>query len=162
MCEWGVNTCPHSVGYGSGITTSCGIGHRCSLDPELLMAVAEAGCCTSASTPSLGTSICCGYSPKKEKTNAQDTLQPMSDPEQNVRSAKVGKLGSMLPSSLTDHVLLSRPDSSPHTPVLLRQAFPTPAHPSHTTLPSPSLTTILPVSSSMRLRATKSRYVGRK
>ena len=118
--------------------------------------------CISASTPSLGTSICCGYSPKKEKTNVQDTLQPMSDPVQNVRSAKVGKLGSVVPSSLTDHVLLSRPDSSPHTPVLLRQAFPTPAHPLHTTLLSPSLTTILPVSSSTRLRATKSRYVGRK
>ena len=27
---------PHSVGQGSGIAMSCGVGHRCSSDPELL------------------------------------------------------------------------------------------------------------------------------
>ena len=31
------------------------------------VAVAEAGCCSSNSTPSPGTSICCGFGPKKEK-----------------------------------------------------------------------------------------------
>ena len=27
---------PHSVGWGSSVTVSCGIGHRCSSDPTLL------------------------------------------------------------------------------------------------------------------------------
>ena len=30
------HACHHSVGYGSGMAVSCGIGHRCSLDPALL------------------------------------------------------------------------------------------------------------------------------
>ena len=48
---------------GSGIAMSCGIDHRCSLDPVL--AVLYAGSCSSKSTPSLGTSICHRCSPKK-------------------------------------------------------------------------------------------------
>ena len=31
-----VQSWPHSVGYGSSIAMSCGVGHRCSSDPSLL------------------------------------------------------------------------------------------------------------------------------
>ena len=37
---------------------SCGIGHRCAWILQ---------CCSSHSTPSLGTSICCECGPKKQK-----------------------------------------------------------------------------------------------
>ena len=55
-----------------------GAGHRCSLDPSLLWlwlglaVVAQAGRCSSDSTPNLGNSICHECSPKgkkKKKTN---------------------------------------------------------------------------------------------
>ena len=50
-----------------------GVGHRCSLDPSLLWlwlgpaVVAQAGRCSSDSTPNLGTSICHECSPKEKK-----------------------------------------------------------------------------------------------
>ena len=37
------------------------------LRSSVAVAVAQAGSCTSDSSPSLGTSICCRYSPKKQK-----------------------------------------------------------------------------------------------
>ena len=39
------------------------------------VAVPEAGSCSSASTPSLGTSICCKYSPKKQKKKVNLTKE---------------------------------------------------------------------------------------
>ena len=53
---------------GSGIATSCGVGHRCGLDPELL----RLWCTLAAVAPTrplsrLGTSICRGCGPKKAK-----------------------------------------------------------------------------------------------
>ena len=39
----------------------------CGLQMLLGSGVAVAGSCSSSSTPSLGTSICCGCSPKKQK-----------------------------------------------------------------------------------------------
>ena len=59
--EDGFNPWSHSLGYGSGVVVSCGIGCRCGSDLALLCLW-----CSSDSTPSLGTSICCKYS--KEKT----------------------------------------------------------------------------------------------
>ena len=44
---------------------SCGVGHRTQLRYGDAVAVAEASRCSSDSTPSLGTSICRGCSPKK-------------------------------------------------------------------------------------------------
>ena len=38
---------------------------------HVAVAVAEAGGCSFDSTPSLGTSICCGYRPKKKKKKRQ-------------------------------------------------------------------------------------------
>ena len=53
------------------------IWHLCELQCRLqtwltsavAVAVAQAGSCSSDSTPSLGTSICCGWGPKKTKKN---------------------------------------------------------------------------------------------
>ena len=37
MAQWVMNpTRLHSLGYGSGVTVTCGVGHKCSSDPELL------------------------------------------------------------------------------------------------------------------------------
>ena len=44
---------------------SCGVGSRCSSDPEMLWLWCRL--VTTAPTPSLGTSICPGCSPKKKK-----------------------------------------------------------------------------------------------
>ena len=43
---------------------SCGVGHRHGLGPELLWLWCS---CSSNSAPSLGTSICLRYGPKKKK-----------------------------------------------------------------------------------------------
>ena len=43
--------------------TSCGVGHEL-LGSCIAVAVVSAGSYSSHSTPSLGTSICCRYSPK--------------------------------------------------------------------------------------------------
>ena len=40
------------------------------LGPHVAVAVAQAGSYSSDSTPSLGTSICCGCGPKEKKKNA--------------------------------------------------------------------------------------------
>ena len=46
----------------------CGVGYRHGSDPTLLsMAVVQPGSCSSGSTPSLGTSVCCKLGPKKQK-----------------------------------------------------------------------------------------------
>ena len=47
----GFDPWPCSAGRGSSVAVSCGVGRRCSSD----------------STVSLGTSICCGCGPKKQK-----------------------------------------------------------------------------------------------
>ena len=52
---------------GSGIAVSCGVGRRCSLDPTVAMAVAQAGGYSSNWTPSLEISICRGCGPKKQQ-----------------------------------------------------------------------------------------------
>ena len=54
---------PRSVGHGSGVAVSSGVGHR----HGSALALVEAGSCSSNLTPSLGTSICYECSPKKSK-----------------------------------------------------------------------------------------------
>ena len=49
-----------------GVATSCGVGHRCGRDPSLLWLWCSRQLQVD-STPSLGTSICHGCSPKKTK-----------------------------------------------------------------------------------------------
>ena len=61
------NSWHHSVGQGSRVSVSCGIDCRCGLDPMLLQAVMQACSRSSDWTPSLGTSICHGCGPKKQK-----------------------------------------------------------------------------------------------
>ena len=46
---------------------SCGVGHRCVLDPSLAVALVQAGSSSSSQTPSLQTSICRGSGPRKGK-----------------------------------------------------------------------------------------------
>ena len=46
---------------------SCGVGKRHGSDPALLWLWYRAGSYSSDSTPSLGTSICLGFGPKKQK-----------------------------------------------------------------------------------------------
>ena len=53
------------MGQGSGVAMSYGVSCRCSLDPVLLWLCRPEA--VAASTPSLGTSICYGYGPKKAK-----------------------------------------------------------------------------------------------
>ena len=54
---------------------SCGVGNKFGSDPEVAVAVGEAIGYSSDWTPSLETSICHGYGPKKtEKQNK--TKQP--------------------------------------------------------------------------------------
>ena len=57
--DGGFNHWPHSVGRGSGIAMSGGVGCRCGSDPTL------ASSYNSDSTPSLGTSMCCEFGHKK-------------------------------------------------------------------------------------------------
>ena len=63
----GFDPWPHSVGQGSGLAMSCGVGHRRSSNPALLWLWAQAGSYSSDQTPSLGTYICRGSSPRKGK-----------------------------------------------------------------------------------------------
>ena len=56
-----------SVGEGSGVAVGCGVGHRRGSDLALLWLVVPAQDCSSDSTPSLGTCICCRCGPKKTK-----------------------------------------------------------------------------------------------
>ena len=62
---------------------SCGIGRRHSLNLELLWLWASS--CSSTLTPSLGTSICCGCSPKKQKTIQK---KPQTFPGLNFQGAQ--------------------------------------------------------------------------
>ena len=55
------------VGSLSGLRISIAVGYRYSSDPMLHVAVVWAGSCSSDSAPSLGTSMCHGYGPKKAK-----------------------------------------------------------------------------------------------
>ena len=50
---------------GSGIAFSYSVGHRCGLDLTLAVAMAYAHSCSSDSTSSPGTSLCCRCSHKK-------------------------------------------------------------------------------------------------
>ena len=55
-----------SVGLGSGVAVSCGVGHRCDLDGVLQWL--WFGCESSSDlTPSLGPFLCCGCGPEKTK-----------------------------------------------------------------------------------------------
>ena len=58
---------PCSVGQGSSIAVSCGVGQRCILEHIAVAAY------SSDSTPSLGTSICRECSPKKTITKNKQT-----------------------------------------------------------------------------------------
>ena len=67
---YGLDPWPHSVGWGSGVAVSCGVGRRrCRSQTQLgsWVAVAWAGSYSSDSTPSLGTSIYHKYGPKRAK-----------------------------------------------------------------------------------------------
>ena len=55
---------PRSVGYGSGVAMSCGVGCRCGSD---LVVAVEAGSCSSDLTLRLGTSICYRFGSKIKK-----------------------------------------------------------------------------------------------
>ena len=67
---------------------SCGIGCRCGLDPALLwLWHRPASSYSSNSTTSLGTSMCCGCSPKKRK-------------KKNARSWSVGKSTEKKPTEV--------------------------------------------------------------
>ena len=75
----GFDPWPHSVGWGSGIvmslvTDAAGIPRHCGCG--------VARSCSSNSTPSLGTSICCECGPKKTKTkqNKKKCLRTPSFP----------------------------------------------------------------------------------
>ena len=100
---------------------SCGVGLRHSLDLELLwlwcipaaaapiqsgivVAVAYAGSCSSDSTPSLGTSICWGCSPKKKQeiikvgTNWSRVVNKKNSWERDMRTKqKEHQVGSQEP-----------------------------------------------------------------
>ena len=54
-------------GRESGVAVSCGVGRRRGSDPALLWLWCRPGSYSSDCTPSLGTSICLGCGPKKQK-----------------------------------------------------------------------------------------------
>ena len=58
-------------GLAQWVNDQCCCGLQCSsqtrLRPSVAVAVVQAGSCTSDSTPSLGTSMCCRCHPKKQK-----------------------------------------------------------------------------------------------
>ena len=56
---------------GSVVATSCRVGHTRGSDLALLWLWRIGGSCSSNSTPSLGTSICCRCSPKKKEKQKQ-------------------------------------------------------------------------------------------
>ena len=65
------NPWPCSVGQGSGIAGSCGVGCRHGLDPALLWLWCKLAA-VALIQPSLGTSVCCECVPKKKtKTKKQ-------------------------------------------------------------------------------------------
>ena len=63
---------------------------QCVEDLALLQAVAEAGSCSSASTPSLGTSTCCRCSPKKERGKKKKKRKEKKPLLPSVRAAECG------------------------------------------------------------------------
>ena len=60
----GFNPWPCSVGWGSGVATSCSVGRRRCSDPEWLWLWRRPAAVVA---PSLGTFICHRYRPKKQK-----------------------------------------------------------------------------------------------
>ena len=74
-CGHGFNPCFHSVGKGSGIAVSCGVGHTQTwLGSRIAVALVQASGCSSNWTASLRTSILHGgrkrlKKKKKDKTN---------------------------------------------------------------------------------------------
>ena len=68
------------------VTVSRGISRSCSLN--LVWLVAEAGSCSSDSTPSLGTSICLRCGPKKQKKKKKKK-------KNKIRKSKEVKIGKM-------------------------------------------------------------------
>ena len=77
-CPWwrGFDPWPHLASQGSGVAVSCGVGHRGSLDPSLLWLWCRPAAATLDLTPSLGTSICHGYDPKKQKKKKKYSIFP--------------------------------------------------------------------------------------
>ena len=77
MVQWLMNpTGNHEVaGSIPGLLSGLGIQHYCDLwyrspvrlGSRVAVALAQAGSCSSDSTPSLGTSTCLGCSPRKDK-----------------------------------------------------------------------------------------------
>ena len=62
------------------------------LGSQVVVAVAEAGGCSSDSTPSLGTSICCRCDPEKKKTKKKRyswTLTYFHEPEMKQKHSKI-------------------------------------------------------------------------
>ena len=74
---------------------SCGVGHRqTQLRFSIAVAVVWASSYSSDSTPSLGTSISCGYGPKKKKQFKEISKNAMYDFVMS--SSKIGKIQSMV------------------------------------------------------------------
>ena len=90
---------------------SCGVGRRCSSDPVLLWLWSRPGSYRSDLTPSLGTSIYSGCSPKKDKKKQDKTKLFCNGPTLSnriVSSWKVAFWGfvSFLPISLGLHLCI--------------------------------------------------------
>ena len=66
---------PRSVGSGSGVAVSCGVGRRPGSDPALLWLWCRS-IYSCDWTPSLGTSICCRCSPKKRTKRRKKGQKP--------------------------------------------------------------------------------------
>ena len=64
------NPWPHSVGRGSGVAMSRGVGHRCGSDPKLIWYMLAA---IAPIQPLVwGMSICRMFSPKKHKKKRKE------------------------------------------------------------------------------------------
>ena len=81
---WGFNSWPGLTRWVKDLTiaVSYGVGHRHGLDPVLQWC--RPGSCSCNSTPSLGTSMCCGYNDKKQKKKKKK--QQKSKPSIRLRS----------------------------------------------------------------------------
>ena len=64
-----------SVGGGSGVAMSCGVGGRRGSDPALPWLWCRPAAVALIRPPNLGTSICRGCSPKKDKKKKKKMLK---------------------------------------------------------------------------------------
>ena len=86
---------------GSGVAVSRGVGHRCGI----AVPVAQAGICSSNWTPSLGTSICCGGSPKQ--TNKQTNKTGKTPQTNNLKKFLISNLVAKQAKDLDTAVMVN-------------------------------------------------------